>query len=350
MSDRRDREIKDALAYVAARKDRRPWLIPVAECDPLVQRVYASIDCGLGHSHKRHAAMGDDTLYRRRVAYSEDPAQTQQRQRMMGFDGVRHDRQHLCGPETTRIHDATAFASAFIGVGEHPEGRRALDTPARGGRIPFPVRIPISDLLGSDGYRSCSGFALAGDWAEALYLRKSLSWARWTGADLTDVVRPAVEQIPTFENGHVIVRFVPNSQTEAGGQQICTMTPEPQRRPTGELRMEVTDRVWLHLNDFPFATILNFMETYLHPEIRYDNFTYLIRRVAIDAPDDSELATFKSEFRQLLAGDDRLLYPPALRVAAGYEDEGDDRLFLTRLWRKLYPLEQPPPRAADRGN
>ncbi|HZX09004.1 hypothetical protein [Kribbella sp.] len=349
MSDRRDREIKDALAYVAAYKDLRPWLIPVAECDPLVQRVYASIDRGLGHSHKRHAAMGDDTLYRRRVAYSEDPAQTQQRQRMMGFDGVRHDRQHLCGPETTRIHDAAAFAAAFMGVSEHLAGRRALDTAAHGGRIPSPVRIPISDLLGPDGHRWCSGFALAGDWAEALYVRKSLTWARWTGADLTDVLRPSVEQIPTFENGHVVVRLVPNSQTDAGGQQICTMTPEPLRLPTGEVRMEVTDRMWLYDKDFPFATILNFMETYLHPEIRYDNFTYLIRRVAIDAPDDSELATFKSEFSQLLAGDDMMLYPPALRVAAGYEDEGDDRQFLSRLWRKLYPLEQPPLRTADPG-
>ncbi len=349
MSDRREQETKDAMAYVAARKERRPWLIPVAECDPLVQRVYASIDCGLGHSHKRHAAMGDDTLYRRRVAYAEDPAQTQQRQRMMGFDGVRHDRQHLCGPETTRIHDATAFAAAFMGVSKHPEGRRALDTPAHGGRIPFPVRIPISDLLGSDGYRSCSGFALAGDWSEALYVRKSLTWARWTGADMTDVVRAAVEQIPTFENGHVIVRFVPNSQTEAGGQQICTMTPAPQRLPTGELRMEVTDRLWLYLKTsrLPRSSTYGDLPSPRNPlrQLHLPDSTG-----CDDDPNDSELATFKSEFKQLLAGDDRMSYPPALRVAAGYEDEGDDRLFLTRLWRKLYPLEQPPGRAAARGH
>ncbi|TDD51875.1 hypothetical protein E1263_29720 [Kribbella antibiotica] len=342
MDEQREREVKDAVAYVAAFKKQRPWLEPVSKCDPQVQRVYASLDLGLGHSHKRHAAFGDDTLQRRRVAYCEDPAQAHSRMRIMGFDGFKHDRQHVCGAEATRVHDATAFAAAFVVLTEHPEARRGLDTPAVGGRIPDAAKIPIADLLGSKGHDFCSGFALAGDWLDARLVRRRLTWARWTGEDLSEFAKPSVEQIPSFENGHFIVRFVPNSQTEAGGHQICTLTPEPERHVLQDPRLEVADRYWLHPAALPFTTVLNFMEKYIHPEIRFNNYHYLIRRVAIAAPDDEELATFKSELVQLLEGDHRGLHPHALSVASGYEDEGDDPQFLARLWKKLYPLEHVP--------
>ena len=63
----------EAVEYIAANKDARPWLAPAADCDPEVQRVYATLDTGLGHAHHRHDGMGDDELYERRVAYLEDP-------------------------------------------------------------------------------------------------------------------------------------------------------------------------------------------------------------------------------------------------------------------------------------
>lgn len=43
MNDQRERDLKDAVAYVAAFKEQRPRLEPLSKCDPMVQRVYASM-------------------------------------------------------------------------------------------------------------------------------------------------------------------------------------------------------------------------------------------------------------------------------------------------------------------
>ncbi|WP_344240960.1 hypothetical protein [Kribbella hippodromi] len=59
-----------------------------------VQSVYASIDQGDRHGHIRHGAMGTDELYVRRVAFNEDPAQTDPQQRSGGIDGLKPDKDH----------------------------------------------------------------------------------------------------------------------------------------------------------------------------------------------------------------------------------------------------------------
>lgn len=91
----------------------------------------------------------------------------------------------------------------------------------------------------------------------------------------------------------------------------------------------------------PFSTLLNFVEKYYHPEIRYDNYDDLIMRAQMDRPDDLEMKRFKQEMIAVLEGHREGLHPQALTQAAWYDEE-DDTAFLKRLWRDLYPDEPVP--------
>ncbi|MGZ0149920.1 hypothetical protein ACXJJ3_22865 [Kribbella sp. WER1] len=102
-------------------------------------------------------------------------------------------------------------------------------------------------------------------------------------------------------------------------------------------------RYWLTDKDAPFATVLNFLEAYFHPEIRDDNFQDLVQRVSSAVPEDTELVTFKRELIQLLLGDREGLHPKALATAAGYDQRSDDE-FLSWFWHELYPHEPTPGR------
>ncbi|TCC40569.1 hypothetical protein [Kribbella speibonae] len=224
-SDAEPMNLGDAVDYVTTMKSERPWLEPVADCDPRIQRIHAAIDLGAGHAHIRHGAMGDDELCRRRVGYLEDPAQLDEAKRMAGVDGFKHDKLHFCADTATRINDATAFAVAYAGVVEHPDVRQVLDAGADQIHQPHAVEIPLAELLGTDGHRFCSGYRLTGDWAESNAIRKEWVIARAEGQDVSGLQEPQTERISSFENGTMMVRFARNPSDQKF--YIATMFVQP---------------------------------------------------------------------------------------------------------------------------
>jgi hypothetical protein len=93
--------VEAAVEYVHVMKNERPWLEPAADCDPRIQHIMASLDIGNGHAHIRHGAMGSDSLYERRAAFLEDPAQLDPLQRAASIDGFRPGQIHNCAAEAT---------------------------------------------------------------------------------------------------------------------------------------------------------------------------------------------------------------------------------------------------------
>ena len=92
----------------------------------------------------------------------------------------------LIGARTTatRIADPDAFATAFVRGVEHPKVREALDRPFNSGNKPMQVAIPITDLLGPDGHRRCTGWRLEpvdGSMKTALDNRDSLGRGKIRG-------------------------------------------------------------------------------------------------------------------------------------------------------------------------
>lgn len=217
--------VDEAVRYVAANKDSRPWLAPAVDCDPAVQRVYASLDAGLGHAHHRHDGMGEEDLYRRRAAYLEDPAQLNPTDRNRSQDAFKAGI-HRCGSEATRIQDPVAFATAISAGISHPEIRAVLDAEYTG-PVAF-VRIPIVDLLGVDGHASCTGHRLTGGSQDSYAHRDSWAKARRNpeiGVNL--FVEPRTEAIDSFEGGTMVFGFV---KSAAGGDlkyELATMFPTP---------------------------------------------------------------------------------------------------------------------------
>lgn len=100
-------------------------------------------------------------------------------------------------------------------------------------------------------------------------------------------------------------------------------------------------RYWLTDKTAPFATFLNLLDAYYHPEIRHENFDALVQRARAAQVNDEELATFKQQFEQLLKGHREGLHPKALATAAGYDQRNDEE-FLAWLWGELYPGEEVP--------
>jgi hypothetical protein len=225
---RRILEYQGAAEYIAEKKDRRPWLEPAADAPPAVQRIFAAIDQGAGHAHIRHGPMGDDEMYARRVAYLEDPAQPDSRLRAASVDGLRPGKMHRCADTATRINDAAAFAVAYAGVIEHPAVSQVLQTAAGELEQPRAVQIPIADLLGPDGHVYCSAYRLIRDWDESRAIRKEWATARAEGRDLSSLPEPQIEQIPTFEDGTVVVRFAldPGSQRFYVGTMFVQPPPD----------------------------------------------------------------------------------------------------------------------------
>jgi len=101
------------------------------------------------------------------------------------------------------------------------------------------------------------------------------------------------------------------------------------------------NRYWLTDKSAPFATFLNFLDKYYHPEIRHQNFGELVDRANSEQM-DGEMARFHSEFVQLLQGHRDGLHPKAIFTAAEYDDWENDDDFLVWLWRELYPDERVP--------
>jgi hypothetical protein len=220
---RRGLEYQGAVEYIAEKKATRPWLEAVDDAPPAVQRIFTAIDQGTGHAHIRHGPMGDDQMYADRVAYLQDPAQTDPAKREVGLDGLNQGKKHRCGQEATRIHDADAFVAAYAAAVNLPDVQAALATPlAPTVDHPDPVKVPISALLGPDGHKYCSGYRLEGG-AEAMQARKEWLQARVDGVDLTGMPEPSATRIETFEGGNVVIRFKSNGD----GYEINTLFVEP---------------------------------------------------------------------------------------------------------------------------
>lgn len=227
--DRRTIDERNAVAYIAAHKDSKPWLAPAARCEPVVQSIYASIDLTGGHAHIRHGPMGTDQMYANRAAFNEDPAQSDPIMRAQGIDGLAPHKKHYCARESTRIHDVNAFAAAYVGALEYPAVKAALEQEWVPGVHLDQVPVPIVDLLGVDGHKFCSGFRLKGDWETAKAARKEWIRARAANEDLTGLTEPEVERIATFEGGDILVTFKGNAQKKC--YEIVSMWPQPADPP-----------------------------------------------------------------------------------------------------------------------
>ena len=219
---------QDAAAYIEGRRDDRPWLAVVSGCSPEVQRLFAALDRGGGHGHIRHEGWVTEEMNRRRVAYLEDPAEPDLARRAAGIDGLKPgDQPHRCRQTATRITDASAFAEAFARGVEHPRVRAALETPYDSDSKPYPVQLPLSELLGPDGHRWCTGWRLEpvdGSMTKARMLRDA--WvAALVGERDPDTREPTARPVETFEGGSAVFVFGHNSR--GNGYEVVTMYPRP---------------------------------------------------------------------------------------------------------------------------
>jgi hypothetical protein len=195
-----------------------------------VQRVFAALDQGSGHAHIRHEGWVSEEMSRRRVAYLEDPAQLDPAKRAAGIDGLKSpERLHRCWETSSRITDPDAFAAAFARGVEDPQVRAALETKFIPGHVPPAVAVPISDLLGPDGYRHCTGWRLEpvdGKLNTAYEQRAAWVDARAHGCQ-PEVAEPGTRAVGTFEGGAIAFAFGPNRTRD--GYEVVTMYPRPGR-------------------------------------------------------------------------------------------------------------------------
>jgi len=207
--------ITDAMAYLDKHHAERPWLSVVRCCQPEVQRVFAALDQGHGHAHIRHEGWVTEEMNERRVRNLEDPAQLDPAKRAVGIDGLTAgDVPHRCGDIASRIIDPEIFATAFACGVKHPDVRAALDS---NGSRPEPVILPISDVLGDDGYKFCSGWQLEpvnGSMEEARAVRRVWAAGNQSGPE------PQARPVETFEGGTVTFAF---RRSAVGGYEVSTM-------------------------------------------------------------------------------------------------------------------------------
>jgi hypothetical protein len=219
---------KDAAAHIDAHCAERPWLEAARGCEPEVQRVFVAIDQGGGHPHIRHEGWTTEEMNLRRVAYLEDPAQLDLAKQAAGIDGLRSpEGRHRCGEIASRFTTPEAFAAAYVRGTEHPEVRAVLDREVTAKQDPRPVSVPISDLLGPDGHRYCTGWQLQpveGDRKTAVDHRQEWVDARANHRE-PDVPVPGVRGVKTFEGGTVLFTFRPASTQP--GYEITTMYANP---------------------------------------------------------------------------------------------------------------------------
>ena len=224
--------VEDADRYIRDQGDRRPWLRPALDSPPEVKRVYAALDQSSCHALQRHEGFGNDESQRRRVLFGEDPAQLDQVKREAGLDGVNPGQIHHCGGLACRIRERDAFAVAMARAIEHPEVRAVLDRPYQKGQSVLPAVVPIADLLGPEGHRSCSGYRLLGNSpSDAADERKAWQASRAGGLVPAGIAPPRAVQIGDFEGGFIEVWFKRN-QTKTG-YELSTMFPAPRQYLAG---------------------------------------------------------------------------------------------------------------------
>jgi hypothetical protein len=217
---------QDATRYIESNRGDRPWLNSAQHAPADVQRVFAALDQAGGHAHIRHEGWTSTEKSQLRVQYLQDPAQLDPAKKAQGIDGLLPgDKKHYCAEISAAIRDPTTFAEAFARGTEHPDVRRALDTPlGKGHDPPRQVALPIIDLLGPDGHQYCEGYRLDGnDMKQAVNDRKT-----WLG-ETRDGERPSVPPPligpVDFRDGTIQFRFKPNAAKT--GYEVITMFPEP---------------------------------------------------------------------------------------------------------------------------
>ena len=218
----------DAVAYLDARRGERPWLAAARDCRPEVQRLFAALDQGGGHAHIRHEGWVTEEMNRCRAAYLEDPAQLDPAKRAAGIDGLKPGEYlHRCRQTATRIADPDAFATAFATGVEHPKVRAALEATFDPDDKPPPVQLPISELLGPDGHRYCTGWRLEPVDGSMAAARKSREAWLATPAEKrpSHVGEPMARPVETFEGGVAVFVFGHNSRGD--GYEVVTMYPRP---------------------------------------------------------------------------------------------------------------------------
>jgi hypothetical protein len=219
----------EAAAYIEEHLAERPWLGAVRDCSPDAQRVFVALDQGNGHAHIRHDGWVTEEMNERRVCNLEDPAQLDPGKREAHVDGLADGAQsHWCGRNATRITDPEVFATAFARGVEHPDVKAALDATAS---RPGPVTLPISDLLGDDGHRFCSGWQLEpvnGSMREARTSRDAWAVGDRSGPE------PRAHPVETFAGGTVTFAF---QRSAVGGYEVSTMyVNPPYEQPTQQGR------------------------------------------------------------------------------------------------------------------
>jgi hypothetical protein len=223
-----DTSIDFAAEYVAGHRQARPWLGMADGASPEARRIIAAMDGAGGHGHIRHEGWVTEEANRRRVIYTEDPAQLDPEKQQQGIDGLRlNDRRHRCADIATRITDPDAFATAFARGAEHPKVRKALEMAFNTADKPEAVTVPIADLLGPEGHRYCTGWRLkpVDGSAEAAYIgRRAWLDARAKGTN-PDAPEPEALPVPTFKEGVITFMFSGN-ETERR-YEIATMRPDP---------------------------------------------------------------------------------------------------------------------------
>jgi hypothetical protein len=184
-----------------------------------VQRVIVALDQGGGHAHIRHEGWVTEEMNERRVKNLEDPAQLDPDKRRARIDGLKSGNQpHRCGGIATPITDPEAFVITFVRGVEHPDVRAALDSS---GPVPRPIELPISEIVGEDGHKFCSGWRLDpvnGSMDQARANRNA-----WATGDRSGPEPPA-QPVQTFEGGTVTFVFRPNA---VGTYEISTMYVNP---------------------------------------------------------------------------------------------------------------------------
>jgi hypothetical protein len=218
----------DAVTYLDARQPERPWLAAARGRPPEVQRLFAALDQGGGHAHIRHEGWVTEEMNRLRAARLEDPAQLDPAKRAAGIDGLRSpEKLHRCREISSRITDPEAFAVAFARGIEHPMVRAALETEFTAKQVPRPVSLQVSDLLGSDGHRYCTGWRLQP--VEGSMKAARDNRAVWVNAHAhdrdTDVPEPSARPIGTFAGGMMVFAFGPTRARD--GYEVVTMYPRP---------------------------------------------------------------------------------------------------------------------------
>jgi hypothetical protein len=219
---------EEAARYIEQQRTRRPWLEAAERASPESRRIMAAIDRGTGHGHIRHEGWVTEEASRRRAAYLEDPAQLCLGKRLRGIDGLKpNDKRHKCGVLATRITDPDAFATAFARGMEHPDVRAALSTPLDRSRLPDPVEVPISDLLGREGHKLCTGWKLEpvlGSMDAAKDNRRA--WRTALAEERQpDVPEPMARPVLTFEGGTIV--FVLDHNKARDGYEVVTMFSQP---------------------------------------------------------------------------------------------------------------------------